>query len=126
MASNLLGNAVRHGDRSQPIRVRLNGGSPSEVVLSIANTGTIPPELLPHLFDPFRSGRVQAGPDAGLGIGLYIVQQIVVAHGGRVDVESPPGRDTVFRVTLPRRDAAATRESTRAPANDAAAPPAQT
>ena len=126
VASNLLGNAVRHGDRSQPIRVRLDGTAPSAVVLAIANAGTIPPELLPHLFDPFRSGRLQSGSDAGLGIGLYIVQQIVVAHGGRVDVESQPGRDTVFRVTLPRRDAAATRESTRAPANDAAAPPAQT
>ena len=108
VASNLIGNAIRHGDASQPIRVRLDGTHASEVVLSVGNAGTIPAEVLPHIFDPFRSGRLQPGADAGLGIGLYIVQQIVAAHAGRVDVESQPGHDTVFRVTLPRRSAAST------------------
>lgn len=107
VTSNLLGNALHHGDPAQPIRVHLDGSLPSEVVLSVGNAGTIPPEVLTHLFDPFRSGRVRGRSDAGLGIGLYIVQQIVVAHGGRVEVESAPGRDTVFRVALPRRGPAA-------------------
>ena len=116
VASNLIGNAIRHGHASQPIRVRLDGTHASEIVLSVGNAGTIPPEVLPHIFDPFRSGRLQPGADAGLGIGLYIVQQIVVAHGGRVDVDSQPGHHTVFRVTLPRRSAAAASTERASPA----------
>ena len=51
-------------------------------MIKVENTGTIPPELLPQLFDPFRGAQRQTGRTEGLGLGLYIVQQIVVAHGG--------------------------------------------
>jgi signal transduction histidine kinase len=122
VASNLIGNAIRHGQPDQPIRVGLDGNAAGEVVLSVRNAGTIPADVLPHIFDPFRSGRLQAGSDAGLGIGLYIVQQIVAAHGGRVEVDSVPGRDTVFRVTLPRRAPVASPAAGPARAGAAAAP----
>ena len=68
----------------------------------MANAGAIPPELLPHVFDPFRGEQRQPGERArGSGSGLYIVQQIAQAHGGAIAVESADGR-TTFSVTLPR------------------------
>jgi signal transduction histidine kinase len=70
-------------------------------VLKVENTGTIPSDLLPQLFDPFRGAQRQTGRSEGLGLGLYIVQQIVIAHGGSVDVESGE-RTTMFVVRIPR------------------------
>ena len=106
VASNLIGNAVRHGDAEGPVRVALDGRQPERVSFSVANAGVIPAELLPHIFDPFRSGRRASGASTGLGIGLYIVEQIVQAHGGTLSVRSEDGAGTTFRVTLPRRLAA--------------------
>ena len=59
--------------------------------------------MLPHIFDPFRGGQRQPGRNEGLGLGLYIVQQIVHAHQGSVDVQSEDATHTVFRVRMPRR-----------------------
>ena len=106
VASNLIGNAVRHGDAEGPVRVALDSRQPELVSFSVANAGVIPAELLPHIFDPFRSGRRTSGASTGLGIGLYIVEQIVQAHGGTLSVRSEDGAGTTFRVTLPRRLAA--------------------
>ena len=91
VASNLIGNALRHGDAEPAGPRRARRQRAAEVVLSVANAGAIPPEVLPHIFDPFRSGRPQPAPRDGLGLGLYIVQQIVLAHGGRIDVASDAG-----------------------------------
>ena len=98
--SNLLGNALQHGAPGQPVEIYLEGQSPDAVCLRISNSGTIPPNLLPHLFDPFRVGREPRGRDGGLGLGLYIVQQIVSAHGGAIAVKSDG--QTVFETRLPR------------------------
>jgi two-component system, sensor histidine kinase and response regulator len=106
VASNLIGNAFQHGAIDRPVRVRLDGTEPDQVMLSVENDGVIPPEVLPHLFDPFRGGQ-RAGRNEGLGLGLYIVQQIVQAHGGRVEVHSLPDTHTRFRVIVPRRASAA-------------------
>jgi len=73
------------------------------VELVVSNAGNIPKDLLPQIFDPFR-GRSEPGRRSeGLGLGLYIVKELVEAHEGRVDVSSKPGERTRFSVRLPRR-----------------------
>ena len=102
VASNLLGNALQHGDASGAVRVTVDGTRSDAVLIKVENSGTIPPDLLPQLFDPFRGARRQTGRTEGLGLGLYIVQQIVRAHGGSVDVQSGNDNRTAFVVRIPR------------------------
>ena len=100
VASNLIGNALRHGHADRPVEVVVDGTSAQQVRLDVSNGGTIPPDLLPTIFDPFRGG-ASAARTGGLGLGLYIVQQIMVAHHGSIDVESADGH-TAFRLRIPR------------------------
>ena len=101
--SNLLGNAMHHGAVDRPVVLHLDGGDADVVAFSVANGGVIPSELVPHLFDPFRGrARTGVGQHQGLGLGLYIVQQLVLAHDGRIEVCSRDGT-TTFRVLLPRK-----------------------
>jgi two-component system sensor histidine kinase/response regulator len=102
VASNLLGNALQHGDASGVVRVTVDGTRSAAVVITVENSGTIPSDLLPQLFDPFRGARRQTGRTEGLGLGLYIVQQVVIAHGGSVDVQSGNDNRTAFVVRVPR------------------------
>lgn len=100
--ANVLGNAVAHGDRAQPVRIAL-GTRGGDAVISVHNHGTpIDPEFLPLLFDPFRRGGQPQGRSEGLGLGLYISQCIVAAHGGAIAVESSAASGTRFEITLPR------------------------
>jgi signal transduction histidine kinase len=101
IASNLVGNAIQHGDVAEPIIVRVDGSAAEQVVLSVGNSGVIPEELLPSLFDPFHAGRHRRSE--GLGLGLYIAQQIAEAHHGTIRVESAAPEGTVFTVCMPRR-----------------------
>jgi len=102
--SNLLGNAVEHGDPHQPVRLTLDGRSPGEVRVSLWNAGAVPPALLSVIFDPFRraSSGTSSSRSRGLGLGLYIVQQVVQAHGGEIEVTSSAKQGTTFLITLPR------------------------
>ena len=98
---NLIANALHHGAPATPVSAVVDG-SGDDIRVKISNEGTIPPDLLPVLFDPFR-GRQGRGSSAGLGLGLYISQQIAAAHGGGVTVESTETEGTTFTVRLPRR-----------------------
>lgn len=104
--SNLLGNAVVHG--ADPIRVRV-WAELDEIVMSVENQGNpIPAALLPKLFEPFSHGSrssTSRGDVQGLGLGLYIVSEIVRAHAGTITVSSIPGAGTTFVVRYPRTSA---------------------
>jgi two-component system sensor histidine kinase/response regulator len=99
--SNLVGNAVRHGNVTMSITVRLVASDP-DVQISVHNGGHIPEDLIPRLFQPFQSGVGRRTRAEGLGLGLYIVQQIVIAHGGDVHVSSSPAEGTTLLIRLPR------------------------
>lgn len=100
--SNLIGNACQHGEPRSPVRVSINGTAPGQVTLEIHNRGAIPQHLLAQLFDPFRSTRHQRHRSRGLGLGLFIVREIVRAHGGTVSVASSDAQGTRFTLQLPR------------------------
>jgi signal transduction histidine kinase len=104
--SNLVGNALVHGAPDAPIKVFVDVRE-SEALLAVTNRGpVIPPERTRALFQPFRQGTAELGNGdrpRGLGLGLYIVRQIVTAHGGTVTVDSSAALGTTFVVRLPRR-----------------------
>ena len=95
--SNLLGNAVQHGDE-QPVRVRVCGTEEEHVIVEVANVGTLPDDIAATLFTPFAASNAST---RGTGLGLYIVDQIVKAHGGVVHGRSEDGW-TMFTVRVPR------------------------
>lgn len=97
--SNLVGNALRHGSPGTPVQIRIDGTAAHEVIVTVQNGGVIPKELLPHLFEPFRRG--PGAQRDGLGLGLFIVQHLVRAHGGDIEV-SASGDRTCVRVRLLR------------------------
>ena len=96
---NLLGNAVKFGRAGDEVVVRARRAN-GDVEIEVADTGPgIRPDELPHLFDPYWSGRGHAG--AGTGLGLYISKGIAEAQGGRLWVESAPGAGSTFTFSLP-------------------------
>jgi len=97
---NLLDNAVKYSDRSRDVMVRVRR-SAGEAVVEVEDGGIgIDAVEQLRIFDRFYRGR-GAGQRSGFGLGLAIVKEIVRAHGGRIEVESTPGRGSVFRVRLP-------------------------
>ena len=97
---NLITNALKYSPSDRPVVVRL---APQErsVVISVADQGEgIPPEEQGLIFERFYRSRAR-GKAEGLGLGLYIARLIVEAHGGRIWVESQPGRGSTFSFSLP-------------------------
>ena len=103
---NLISNAVKYGDAGSEIDVCVeqHGG---EVDIAVENHGQgIRREEMEHLFNRFmRTERARHSRVRGLGVGLYIARELVVAHQGRIWVESTPGEKTTFHVALPSRAA---------------------
>jgi signal transduction histidine kinase len=100
MLTNLVSNAIKYG-RGQPVEVTLEEPEPGQVRLSVHDRGIgIPQRDVPFIFNPFyRVADKHAY--SGLGLGLYIVAEIVKAHGGEIRVQSEPGQGTCFIVDLP-------------------------
>jgi signal transduction histidine kinase len=99
LLSNLVANAVAHGNPDGPIEIsaQINKG---QFVLSVKNQGLIAEDALPHLFRPY-SRPTSGTPRTGLGLGLYIASQIAQSHGGKLDVVSTEQQGTTFTFSLP-------------------------
>ncbi len=98
---NLVRNAIDALRAAKPhdptLTLATERGGPRTVRFNVTDNGEgIPPEKLPHVFDPFFSTRAD-----GMGMGLAISRTIVEAHQGRLSVESTPGLLTTFQFTLP-------------------------
>lgn len=98
--TNLIENALRHGEGE--VRVYASEASDRRsIVTEVKNAGQpIPPALLSTLFEPFARGEGKDGE--GLGLGLFIVNQVALAHGAVCDVRSSHAEGTVFSITWPR------------------------
>jgi signal transduction histidine kinase len=96
---NLVGNAVKFTPRGGSVLAQVRDWG-AEVELRVTDTGVgIAAADLPHIFDPYRQAHTGR---KGSGLGLAVVKGLVESHGGRVTVESEPGKGSGFTVTLPR------------------------
>lgn len=101
LLSNLLGNALTHGAKDQPVRVDASA-SLNELVIAVTNSGSpIPPAMIEKLFQPFFRGHDRARQ--GLGLGLHIASEIARAHGGTLVARSDDVA-TTFVFTMPLED----------------------
>jgi len=108
VVQNLVGNALKFSPASSPVTVRwsrLGEQLDGDLVLTVHNEGpVIAAELLPHVFEPYRSGSHDGSRASGsMGLGLFIVREIVRAHKGNVSATSSPEQGTTFTVSLPAR-----------------------
>jgi two-component system sensor histidine kinase/response regulator len=101
LISNLAGNALAHG--SPPMVIEVNGTDDAQVTMQVTNAGAIAADVLPLVFEPFRStANRKHERSSGLGLGLYISQQLVHSHAGTIEVACPGGESSQFTVRLPR------------------------
>jgi signal transduction histidine kinase len=105
--SNLLTNAVQHGDKHAPVSLRACGEEDA-IVLAIANSGKpIPLDALGMIFEPLvqvpnTTTDLNRRPKTSLGLGLFIAREIVLGHHGTISVQSSADTGTVFTIRLPR------------------------
>lgn len=100
VASNLIGNALKHGAPEGPVKVSAQAEE-SELIINVWNAGEpIPPENIDKICEPFWR-HSSTGNREGLGLGLYICSQIVHAHGGTLSVTSSQESGTSFTARLP-------------------------
>ena len=101
VVTNLLGNAIKFAPGKSIEIATTAHEDRAHLVVRDHGIG-IPADRLPHIFGRFERA-VSAAHYGGLGLGLYIVQEIVAAHGGSVRVESAPGAGSTFTVELTHR-----------------------
>jgi len=101
--SNLLCNAITHGEAGTPVQLSLDGRAADCIELRIANRGVIPAALLPTLFEPFQQAGEKRRTGQGLGLGLYTVNMFVKAHRGTVELSSTATQGTLVTVRIPRQ-----------------------
>ena len=101
--TNLIDNAAKYSEAGKPIRVRLDI-TPAAVAISVQDKGQgIAPEKQARLFERFYRATDKTSRNVtGLGLGLYICDQIVRQHGGQMTVTSEPGDGSTFSFSLPR------------------------
>jgi signal transduction histidine kinase/CheY-like chemotaxis protein len=101
---NLLGNAVKFTTEGE-IALRVYANS-KQLRFEVKDTGKgIPPGDLPSIFKPFYQATNNQRVGQGVGLGLHISKKIVVLLGGKITIESEPGRGSTFSFEIPRRDA---------------------
>jgi signal transduction histidine kinase len=101
VVTNLLSNAIKYG-AGRPIEIRVDGDE-NTARLTVRDRGIgIPPDHQARIFERFERA-VSTSDYGGFGLGLWIVRQIVEAHGGQIHVTSTPGQGSAFTVELPRR-----------------------
>jgi signal transduction histidine kinase len=106
--SNLVGNALKYGAVDEPVRAAVDGSALDEIAVSVRNGGPpIAKATRESLFEPLVRGVSTEREGYNLGLGLYIVREIALAHGGSASVESDAQVGTVFTVRLPRDAGAA-------------------
>lgn len=103
--SNIISNAVQHGDNQHPVNVTL-ALAEDDIVFSVHNQGEpIPDDVLPFIFNPMgrfsQHAIVDHGPSEGLGLGLFIASEIVASHAGSIEVISSSEHGTAFNVRVP-------------------------
>jgi PAS domain S-box-containing protein len=99
--SNLIGNALAHGGPGKPVTVTA-GVEAHGVWVEVHNDGPpIPQALQSVLFNPFRIGEHSSRSPEGLGLGLYISNEVIRRHGGQIHIRSSAAEGTTFRVVLP-------------------------
>jgi len=101
---NLLSNAIKYSPGGGEIRVgaSIEGGW---ATLTVSDQGMgMRPDQLATIFEPFRRAAPRSAGIAGSGLGLAVSKRIVERHGGRIEVDSEPGRGTTFRVIMPSND----------------------
>ena len=101
---HLLSNARNGSLAGSPITITLHRAG-DEAIISVHDMGRgIAEELLPHIFEQFYripDAEIPAGARPGVGLGLYLSRYILELHGGRIEVESSPGKGSMFSVVLP-------------------------
>lgn len=107
LLQNLIGNALQHGQGEEEVTVKVSGEQ-DHVQLIVHNLGDpISEDAIGSIFDPLvrsiSEGTTPRGPSTSLGLGLFIVKEVVNAHGGSITVTSNVGDGTTFTVVLPKR-----------------------